>query len=69
MSYNVVFISGVQKSDSHIYIYIYIYKERDILIYIYIRLFSVTGYYKILTIVPSVGPCGLSILYIVVWIC
>ena len=42
---DVVLVSGVQQSDSVIYIYIYIF---------FFRFFSLIGYYKILTIVPSV---------------
>ena len=39
--YNVVLVSGVQQSDSVIYIYIFFF-----------RFFFITGYYKILNIVP-----------------
>ena len=42
--YSIVLVSGIQQSDSVMYVCVYIY--------IYFRLFSITGYYKILNIVP-----------------
>ena len=52
----------VEQNDSDIHVYIYIY-------FFFFGLFSFTGYYKILSIVPcaiTVRPCWLSVLYIVV---
>ena len=51
----IVFVSGVQQSDS-VYIYIFSF-----------RFFSLLDYYKILSIVLcyTVGPCWLSIFYLV----
>ena len=57
-------VSGVQQSDSVIHIYIYIY-----IIFI---LFSIVVYYRIFNIAPvlyTVGPCCLSIPYVIVCIC
>ena len=58
--YNVVLASGVQQSDSALYIYI---------------LFQILFHYSLLqdieysSLCCTVGPCCLSILYIVVCIC
>ena len=59
--YNVVLISAVQQSDSVIHIYTFFFKI----------LLSIMVYHSILNIVPCaiVGPCCLSILYIIVCIC
>ena len=62
--YNVVLVSSVQQSDSVIHIY---------RIYIYI-LFYILFHYRLLHVIEysflcyTVGPCYLSILYIVVCI-
>ena len=58
--YVCVLVSGVQQSDSVIHTYLFFF-----------GFFSITGYYKISSIVPGaniVGPCWLSILYIVVYL-
>ena len=58
--YNVVLVSGVQQSDSDIHMYI---------------LFQILFHYRLLqgieysSLCYTVGPCCLSILYIVVYIC
>ena len=58
MTYNVVLVSTVQKSDPVIYIYIYIYIERErervyMCIYIFFFIFfSIIAYHRLLTIVP-----------------
>ena len=59
MIYNVMLVSGVQQSDSIICIYLCICA---------FRFFSHVGYYKIecSSLCYTVGPCCLSILYIVV---
>ena len=68
LMYNVVLVSGVQHSDSVLYIYICIY------VYIYI-LFQTLFPYKLLQNIEysslryTVGPCCVSVLYIVVCIC
>ena len=49
--YNVVLASGVQQSDAVLYTYIF-----------FCRFFSITGYYKILNIVPV--PYSRSLLFI-----
>ena len=73
-----VLVSGVQPSDSvlcvYIYIYIYIYVCVYIYIYIYIP-FQILFPYRLLqniehsSLCYTVGPCWLSIFYIVVCIC
>ena len=55
--YNVVLVSGVRQSDSDIYIYIYIY--------IYMFLQNI----EYCSLCYMIGPCWLSIFYIVVCIC
>ena len=58
--YVCVLVSGVQQSDSVMYTYLFFF-----------RFLSITGYYKISSIVPganTVGPCWLPILYIVVYL-
>ena len=64
--YNVVLISAVQRRwFSYTYIYMYIYT------FLKEMFFSIMIYHRILNIVPCaiVGPCCLSILYIIVGIC
>ena len=63
--YKVVLVSGVQQSDSHIYIYSHMC----------IYFFQIIFPYRLLqnieygSLCYTVGPCWLSILYIVVCIC
>ena len=64
-------VSAVQQSGSNFYICVYIYMCVYICIFFF-RFFSIIDYYKILNIAPycyTVGPCSLSVLYIVVYIC
>ena len=64
-------VSDVQQSDSaiHIYVYIYIYIHTHTYIYI---LFQILSHYRLLqdieysSLYYIVGPCCLSVLYIVV---
>ena len=58
-----VLVSDVQQNDSVTYVYVCVF---------FFVLFSIIGYYSILSIVPCapwVGPCCLSVLYIVVCNC
>ena len=55
--YNVVLISGIQHSDSHIYIYIYIY------IHIYI-LFQILFHCRLLQDIEYSSLCYMSLLFI-----
>jgi len=48
LSYNIVLVSGGQKSDSVIHVYIHICLYINLSLF---RLFSIIGYYKILNIV------------------
>ena len=67
MIYNVVLVSGAQKSDSVIYKYIYTHKH--IYVYImYIHIFSLQDI-EYSSLCYTVGPCCLSILYEAVCIC
>ena len=57
--YNIVLVSGVRQSDCYMYVFIQLF---------FFRFFSIIDYYKILSIsqyLTIVGPCWLSILYIV----
>ena len=68
--YNVVLGSGVQQSESVICIHTHIYTHTHTHTRLFFRFFSFIGYYKLLSsLCSTVGPCWLSILYIVVCIC
>ena len=66
--YNVVLVSGVQQSNSILHTYV------CVCMHIYI-LFQILFHYRLLqdteysSVCYTVGPCCLSILYIVVFIC
>ena len=61
--YSVVFISAVQQNDSVIHIYIYIYFF--FYIFFHYRLFQDIEYSSMCY---TIGPCWLSVLYIIVCI-
>ena len=61
MIYNVVLILGVQQSDS-VQLYIYLYP------YLYLYLYRLLQNIEYSSLCYTVGPCWLSILYIVMYV-